>query len=60
MVIYIKLNEIITESEYTEEQIENLQDNGFQAVTVPNVSVPSDYKYSDFEFVNNSWRLKNE
>ena len=58
MVIYIKLNEIITEEDYTKEQIEELESNGFQAVTVPNVTVPSDYKYSDFEKISGKWKLK--
>ena len=48
MVIYIKENEIITEETYSTELKAELVKQGFQAVTVPNVDIPSDYKYSNF------------
>lgn len=58
MVIYIKENEIVTEASYTEEQKEELLEKGYQAVTVPDVEVPSDYKYADFEKISGKWKLK--
>lgn len=58
MVIYIKENEIITENNYSTELKAELVEQGFQAVTVPTVDIPSDYKYSDFEKVSGKWRLK--
>ena len=58
MVIYIKDNEIITEKTYSTELKEELIEQGFQAVTVSTVEIPSDYKYEDFEKVNGVWVLK--
>lgn len=58
MVIYIKENEIITELYYGQETKNNLELLGFQAVTVPNVDEPSQYKHNMFEFVNGKWSLK--
>lgn len=56
MVIYIKDNEIITELEYTEEVKAELLELGFQAITVPTIDEPSDYRYEMFEKVNGTWR----
>ena len=58
MVVYIKDNEIITELKYSAELKAELLELGFQAVTVPTIDEPSDYKNELFEFVNGSWRLK--
>lgn len=58
MVVYIKENEIVTEASYTQEVKDELLAYGFQAVTVPNKEIPSDYKYSDFHKVLGQWKLK--
>ena len=58
MVVYIKDNEIITELKYSAELKAELLDKGFQAVTLPTIDEPSNYRYEHFEFVNGSWRLK--
>ena len=58
MVVYIKENEIVTETFYDNNIIEELLSLGFQAVTVPEVDEPSYYKIFMFEKVNNTWKLK--
>ncbi len=58
MVVYIKENEIVTESFYSDDIKEELLSLGFQAVTVPEVDEPSYYKLFMFEKVNNTWKLK--
>lgn len=69
MTIYIKENEIITElekdmlkkNEDTGLSIhQELINQGFKTVKVPDVEILSDYKYENFKVVNGVWRLKEE
>lgn len=54
MVIYINDNCIVTEHEYTQEQISELEEKGYTSVTVED----GQYKHEDFEKVGGVWRLK--
>jgi hypothetical protein len=56
MVIYIKENEIITEKEIDIKIHEELIEQGFQTVKVPDVEIPSDYKYKDFVKEKGVWK----
>jgi hypothetical protein len=58
MIIYIKENGLVTEFEYTEELIQELLDDGYQAVEVPEMDLENPYQISDFEFVDDTWKLK--
>jgi hypothetical protein len=58
MIIYIKENGLVTEFEYTEELIQELLDLGYQAVEVPEMVLENPYQISDFEFVDDTWKLK--
>ena len=49
MTIFIKTNEIITEFEYTQEQLAELAEKNFIGVEVPD----GVYRHSDFEFKDN-------
>jgi hypothetical protein len=48
MIVFIKQNEIVTETSYTEEQLDDLLEKNFVGVQVPD----GIYKYTDFEFIN--------
>jgi hypothetical protein len=54
MTIYISDECIVTEYEYTQEQITELEEKGFSGVTVAD----GQYKHEDFEKVGGVWRLK--
>lgn len=54
MVIYISDDCIVTEYEYTQEQISELEEKGYTAVTVAD----GQYKHEDFEKISNTWKLK--
>lgn len=54
MVIYITDDCIVTEYEYTQEQINELKEKGFTSVTVAD----GQYTHEDFEKVAGVWKLK--
>ena len=54
MVIYINDDCIVTEHEYTQEQINELNEKGFTSVTVAD----GQYIHEDFEKVGGVWKLK--
>jgi hypothetical protein len=56
MIIFIKDNSLITEIEYTQDFKEQLLNEGYFKLEIPNGS----YHYENFEKVNNIWKLKNK
>lgn len=54
MVIYISDECIVTEHEYTQEQISELVEKGFSEVSVED----GQYKHEDFHKVLGKWKLK--
>jgi hypothetical protein len=54
MTIYISDDCIVTEHEYTQEQINELVEKGFTSVTVAD----GQYAHEDFEKVAGVWKLK--
>jgi hypothetical protein len=58
MTVYIKDNEIITESGYSKEEIEELHSKGYASVEVPDTDNPSSYKVESFILENGAYKLK--
>lgn len=58
MKVYIKENSIVTEKEYSSVLETILIEEGFTAITVPNMDDENPYTFDDFELVNGVWKLK--
>jgi hypothetical protein len=48
MIVYIQENQIITEKEINIEIHEELIEKGFQTIEVPDIEIPSNYRYENF------------